>query len=131
MNFQTQKAVYLQLADQICLDILEGRYKPGARVCSVREAAAGAEVNVNTAMRTYEWLRLHGILRTERGTGYFVEADAPNLILQMRRTEFLEVQLPSLLREMNVLGISMRDFEREWNRYNKQTRRNERRAETS
>lgn len=131
MKFQTQKAVYLQLADQICLDILEGRYKPGERVRSVREAAADAEVNVNTAMRTYEWLRLHGILRTERGMGYFVEADAPNLILQMRRTEFLEVQLPALLREMNVLGISMRDFEREWNRYNKQTRRIDRHAETS
>lgn len=107
------------MADQLCLDILQGRYLPNERVPAVRETAAEAEVNVNTAMRTYDWLRQHEILRTERGTGYFVEEDAPDRIRQMRREDFLSNQLPLLLREMNVLGISMRDFEREWNTFNK------------
>lgn len=123
MKFQEQKAVYLQLADSICLDILQGRYAPGERVPAVRETAAEAEVNANTAMRTYDWLRQHGILRTERGTGYYVEPDAPDRIRQMRRTEFLTVQMPAMLREMNALGISMRDFEREWNQFNKQNKK--------
>lgn len=120
MKFQEQKAVYLQLADQICLDILRGRYLPNERVPAVRETAAEAEVNANTAMRTYDWLRQQGILRTERGTGYFVAEGAPDRIRQMRREDFLTNQLPIILREMNVLGISMRDFEREWNHFNKQ-----------
>lgn len=120
MKFQEQKAVYLQLADQICLDILQGRYLPNERVPAVRETAAEAEVNANTAMRTYDWLRQQGILRTERGTGYFVEEGAPDCIREMRREDFLSNQLPLLFREMNVLGISMRDFEREWNHFNKQ-----------
>lgn len=51
MNFKESKAIYLQIADRICDEILLGQYQEEERIPSVREYAAMVEVNANTAMR--------------------------------------------------------------------------------
>ena len=50
MNFKESKAIYLQIADRICDEILLGQYPEEERIPSVREYAAIVEVNANTAM---------------------------------------------------------------------------------
>ena len=51
MEFQNSKAIYLQLADHLCLAILNGTYPEDERIPSVRDFAASVEVNANTAVR--------------------------------------------------------------------------------
>lgn len=48
MNFKESKAIYLQIADRICDEVLLGQYREEERIPSVREYAAVVEVNANT-----------------------------------------------------------------------------------
>ena len=45
MNFKESKAIYLQIADRICDEILLGQFGEEERIPSVREYAAIVEVN--------------------------------------------------------------------------------------
>ncbi len=72
MDFNSSKAIYLQLGDRIMDAITSGRYTAGGRIPSVREFAAEVEVNPNTVVRTYEYLEQKGIVFNKRGLGYFV-----------------------------------------------------------
>lgn len=76
MKFKESKSIYLQIADRICDEILQGQYTEEERIPSVREYAATVEVNANTVVRTYDYLQGQEIIHNKRGIGYFVSAGA-------------------------------------------------------
>ena len=122
MNFTTEKAIYVQIADRLCDEILTGKYSDDARIPSVREYAVLLEVNTNTTVKSYDLLAQQGIIYNKRGLGYFVTAGAKEKILEERRKEFMEQKLPEMFRQMRMLGIGMEmlgigmdEVEREWN----------------
>ena len=71
MNFKESKAIYLQIADRICDEILLGQFGEEERIPSVREYAAIVEVNANTVMRSFDYLQSQNIIYNKRG--YFFE----------------------------------------------------------
>ncbi len=85
---ENNKAIYLQIADKICDDIMLGTLNEGDRIPSVREYAASLEVNANTVMRSYEFLERNGIIFNRRGIGYVIEKDAAIRIRKMRKETF-------------------------------------------
>ena len=107
MNFKENKAIYLQIAESICDEILLGTYAEEERIPSVREYASTMEVNSNTVMRSYDWLQQQEIIFTKRGLGYFVSAGAKEKIEKMRKQEFMKNDLPELFRKMDTLGITI------------------------
>ena len=109
MDFGTEKAIYLQITDYICEQILNGRWKAGDRVVSVRELATALEVNPNTVMRSYNELADRSIIVNKRGIGFFVGTDAPELIRTEQRTEFIHNELPRLFKKMRLLNIPMEE----------------------
>lgn len=111
MNFSENKPIYLQISDVICERILSGELQPDARIPSVREYGADIGVNPNTVMRTYEKLTADGIIYNRRGIGYFVASDAIGIIREAQRKQFLEEELPAILRKMNLLGIDPAVFQ--------------------
>lgn len=115
MTFNNDKAIYIQMADRLCDDILAGTYSDDDRVPSVREYAVSLEVNTNTAVKAYDQLARDGIIYNRRGLGYFVTPGARDSIMQARRKAFLDTTLPSLFRDMRLLGIGIDDIVREWN----------------
>jgi len=74
-----------QLADRIRAAVQSGRLSPGDRLPSVRELAAGAGVNVNTARAVYARLESEGVARSEHGRGTFVATGAPPGEAALRR----------------------------------------------
>ena len=118
MDFKNQKAIYLQIAEHICDDILSGRHSEGDKLPSVREYAAQTEVNVNTVARSFEWLQMHGIVTVRRGLGNFVASGALAEIESIRKQEFFNEQLPDLFREMRTLGITLDDIIAQYNKSN-------------
>ena len=56
MNFNNNKAIYEQMADRLCDEIIAENYKADDRIPSVREYAIMLEVNTNTAVKAYELL---------------------------------------------------------------------------
>ncbi len=76
MIFTNDKAIYIQMADRLCDEILAGKYKDDDRIPSVREYAVLLEVNTNTAVKAYEQLAREEIIYNKRGLGYFVTPGA-------------------------------------------------------
>ena len=62
MIFTNDKAIYIQMADRLCDEILSGTYKDDDRIPSVREYAVLLEVNTNTAVKAYEQLAREEII---------------------------------------------------------------------
>ena len=57
MDFKETQAIYLQIVDLVCDNIMTGKWKAGERVPSVRELGVQLEVNPNTVMRAYDCLQ--------------------------------------------------------------------------
>ena len=107
MNFKDNNPIYLQIAERICDEILQGRYREDDRIPSVREYAAMVEVNANTVVRTFDHLQSLDIIYNKRGLGYFVSRGAVRLITKERKRTFLTEELPELFRKMDALKISV------------------------
>ena len=105
MEFNPNKAIYLQIRDSICERILSGELKSEDRIPSVREYGASIGVNPNTVMRTYERLTSEGVIHNQRGIGYFISEGARDIVLENSRKEFLEEELPIVVRKMELLGL--------------------------
>lgn len=106
MDFGTGKAIYLQITDYVCEQILSGHWPEGERVVSVRELAASLEVNPNTAMRAYNELADKQIIANKRGVGFFVLDGAADIIRHEHKTAFLHEELPLIFKKMHLLGIT-------------------------
>lgn len=110
MDFNNDKAIYLQITDYLMDQILQGRYPEGERIASVRECATELEVNVNTCIRAYDWLCQEDIIYTKRGLGYFVSEGAKKAIMKEQRKEFFEQTIPALSQTMQKLGITREEL---------------------
>lgn len=114
MTFSNDKAIYIQMADRLCDEILAGTYNDDDRIPSVREYAVMLEVNTNTAVKAYDALARDGIIYNRRGLGYFVSPGARETILKARRTEFMDTTLPGTFWEMRLLGIGIEEIVEKW-----------------
>lgn len=109
MEFNGNKSIYLQICDAICERILSGDLAPDQRIPSVREYGADIGVNPNTIMRSYEKLTNEGIIYNKRGIGYFISPDARTIVLEEQRKEFINNELPAILKRMKLLGIDPKE----------------------
>ena len=110
MDFSESKAIYQQIADYVCEQILMGRWKENDRILSVRELGVQLEVNPNTVLRAYDFLQRFGIISNRRGIGYFASEDAIAKIKEMRRERFVNRELPRIFQEMELLGMEINDL---------------------
>ena len=110
MDFKSSKGIFLQIADNLCRQILDGTLKPGDRVPSVRDLAADFEVNRNTVMRTYSNLEEAGILDNKRGIGFFISEDALTLVRIEEKNDFYSHDLPEFILKVKLLGLNSSDL---------------------
>jgi GntR family transcriptional regulator len=114
------QAIYLQIADYVCEKVLLKEWKAEDKVPSVRELAMQLEVNPNTVMRTYDFLKQQEIINDKRGIGYFITPQAYKSAVAYRKTEFLEKELPTVFRVMNMLGLEPEDLSLRFEKFKKQ-----------
>jgi GntR family transcriptional regulator len=107
MEFKSNKAIYLQIADALCERILRGEYDANDRIPAIRDYAVSLEVNPNTVTRTYGFLEEKGIITMQRGVGYFVTPDAVQIILDLKRAVFFNEDIPALFNAMELMQIDM------------------------
>ena len=117
MNFKENKAIYLQIAERICDEILLSNFKEEERIPSVREYAVFVEVNSNTVMRSFEHLQSQEIIYNKRGIGYFVSEGARKKILSIRKDFFLKNEVNDFFKQMYLLTIPMSEIERMYQMY--------------
>ena len=118
MIFTNDKAIYIQMADRLCDEILADKYKDDDRIPSVREYAVLLEVNTNTAVKAYDELARANIIYNKRGLGYFVTKGAKKQILKERKKVFMKERLPEVFRQMQLLGITKEEVCNLFENYN-------------
>lgn len=106
IKFNENKAIYLQIADRVCEDIILGTYTEAGRIPSVREYAQMIEVSANTVARSFDYLQQQGVLLNRRGVGLFVADNAVEAIKRMRREVFLSEELNQFMRQAVLLDIT-------------------------
>lgn len=111
MEFNAHKPIYLQICSQMYERILNGELKSEDRIPSVRELGAELGVNPNTIMRSYESMTNAGIIYNKRGIGYFIAENAKDMVLKQMKDEFMNTELPEVIKKMKLLGITLSDLE--------------------
>lgn len=121
MEFHDQEPIYLQIAEMICDRILMKTFREDERIPSVREMAIQLEVNPNTVMRTYEYLQGKEIISNKRGVGYFVSVDGIAKATDLRKTEFIEIELPRIFKTAQLLNISIEELQKQYIAFSKKS----------
>jgi len=117
MEFKDTQAIYLQIGDYVCEQILLGRWNEGDRIQSVRELGVDLEVNPNTVMRTFDFLQNNEIIFNKRGVGYFVAEQAKEKIIKYRRNQFTEHELPVFFKNISLLDMSFDELKDLYDEY--------------
>ncbi|MEP7233614.1 MAG: GntR family transcriptional regulator [Ginsengibacter sp.] len=117
MEFRDNQAIYIQIAEYVCEQILLKKWKPGEKIISIRELAIAIEVNPNTVQRAYDILQQNNIITNKRGVGYFTEEDTVENILTFRKEQFMENELPVFLRNMYLLKIDIKEIKNQYDQF--------------
>lgn len=107
MEFKNDIPIYRQIVDYAYSRILQGEWRAGERVPSVRELSAQMAVNTHTVLKAYEYLETHGIIEARRGMGFYATADAAERVEADRREHFFNETLADLFSRMDLLGIGI------------------------
>ncbi|PYI39667.1 GntR family transcriptional regulator [Arthrobacter psychrolactophilus] len=99
------RPIFLQIAEMIENDIVDGVLAEEAQVPSTNEFAAFHRINPATAAKGVNRLVDDGILYKKRGIGMFVAAGARSVLIGRRREDFYEQFLRPMAREACKLGI--------------------------
>lgn len=110
MEFKETPAIYVQIAQYVCEQILLEKWKLGDKLISIRDMAVNMQVNPNTVQRAYDFLQQRDIIANKRGVGYFIDDNAMEKILDFRREQFMENELPVFLRNVYLLNIDFREI---------------------
>ena len=110
MEFDSNKPIYIQIADNICEKILSGEMTPGSRIPSVREWGAKIGVNPNTVARSYEILTNKSVIYNQRGIGFFVSDNAISAIQESELDKCIKEEIPAFVNRAKLLGIDLKKY---------------------
>ena len=97
--------LFVQIAEQLADDIVDGQLAEGTRVPSTNELAAFYRINPATAAKGINMLVDDGVLEKRRGIGMFVAAGAREQLRAARRKQFAEQYVDPMVAEADRLGI--------------------------
>lgn len=117
MDFNDNRAIYLQIAGMIYEKILSGEWKPLDRLPAVRELSVALEVNPNTVMRTYQLLESMNIINLKRGTGFYLNEGAYDIVFATMKEDFLHNQLPVMFRNISLLRFTPGEIKKMYEDY--------------
>ena len=101
------KPIFVQIAEQLEDDIIDGIYPAETQVPSTNEFAAFHRINPATAAKGVNQLVADGILYKKRGIGMFVSAGAHAKLADRRRDQFAEQYVQPMLTEARKLGLGI------------------------
>ena len=104
------RALFLQIAESIEDQIVDGSLAEESQAPSTNELAAFYRINPATAAKGVSMLVDQGVLYKRRGIGMFVAAGARDRVLAVRRGAFADRYLEPLVAEAHRLGLGPDDL---------------------
>lgn len=110
INFDSDKAIFLQIAEGIEDAILSGAFKEESQIPSITEFSVNYKINPATALKGINILVDNGIVYKKRGLGMFVATGAVEKLLQKRKELFYDNFVVSLIVEAKRLNFSEKEI---------------------
>lgn len=106
LDFNNEKPIYIQLAEWIEDAILTEAFEEETQIPSTTEISVKYKINPATALKGFNLLVSCGIVYKKRGVGMFVKEGAKDMIKNMRKKDFYDSYIKSLVSEASKLDIS-------------------------
>ncbi|MEM1152843.1 MAG: GntR family transcriptional regulator [Pseudomonadota bacterium] len=109
-QWKDNQPIYRQLRELVVARIMDGSFKEGEPVPSVRQVATDYQVNHITVSKAYKELVELGLLAKRRGLGMYVAKGARTTLVQKERQQFENQELPAFVSRAQILGLSLSDL---------------------
>lgn len=106
LQMDDSRPIFLQIAERIENDIIEGVMSEESQVPSTNQFASFFQINPATAAKGVNLLVDQGILYKKRGIGMFVATGARARLMDQRKEQFYEQYVVTMIREASKLGIT-------------------------
>ena len=103
IDFNNERPIYLQLVENIRLEIISGKLRQGDKLPSVREYALKVRVNPNTMQKALSELENELLIYTERTNGKYVTTDEK--LINKLKEEYVKDKTKTFLEDMSELSI--------------------------
>ena len=110
IDFNSDKPIFLQIAEQIEDAILAQAFEEDSQIPSITEISASYKINPATALKGINLLVNDGIVYKKRGMGMFVAENAREKLREKRRGAFFEEYVSRLIEEAERLNISKEEI---------------------
>ncbi|MEI3643266.1 GntR family transcriptional regulator [Lactococcus cremoris] len=105
-NFNSDIALYQQVAEEISEGIFNGSYAEGTQIPSTTEISKNYKINPATILKGMNQLVEEKLIEKKRGLGMFVTIGAQQKVLNQRKDNFINKELLKVLDEAKKLNIS-------------------------
>ncbi len=106
INFNSEKPIFLQIAEGIEDAILSDAFAEEAQIPSITEFSTNYKINPATALKGINILVDNGIVYKKRGLGMFVATGAVEKLLHKRKEQFYDSYITGLINEAKRLNLS-------------------------
>ena len=111
-DFGSEIPIYMQLAQSIEDDIVNGIFLEDQQIPSTTEISLHYKINPATVGKGFNLLVDEGILYKKRGVGMFVAKGAKQQLLRKRKNLFFDRYIKAMLEEAQRLCISKEELMR-------------------
>jgi len=102
--------IFLQIADMIKDDLVEGLLSEGEQIPSTTELSNFYNINRATAQKGITLLMDEGIVAKKRGIGVFIAEDARDKLINTRMQDFSNSYIQNMVKEAKRLNISKEEL---------------------
>lgn len=104
-QFDSDVALFQQVAQNLEEAIFSGIYAEGEQVPSTTEISTAYQINPATVLKGMNLLVAQGILEKRRGMGTFVKSGALAFLQEKKREHFRNQQVLELVQSAKALGL--------------------------
>lgn len=108
LNYDTP--IFLQIADMIKDDLVEGLLSEGEQIPSTTELSNFYNINRATAQKGIALLMDEGIVTKRRGIGVFIAEDARDKLVNTRMQDFSNTYIQNMVKEAKRLNINKEEL---------------------
>jgi GntR family transcriptional regulator len=110
MSFDDKSPIYRQLYNSLRESILEGIYRNGDALPSVRQVAGENRINPITVSKAFQMLVDDSLVEKKRGLGMYVTEGAVELLMRNERKAFIEHEWPGFKERAARLGFTIEEL---------------------
>lgn len=107
IKWHDRSPIYRQLADRLRSLLVEGVFRDGDALPSVRQIASQQQINPLTVSKALQILVDDDLVEKRRGLGMYVSEGAGKQLLNSERQLFLNQELPAFRERAARLGFSL------------------------